>query len=104
MVSFIGYMFENIVSFVENKVIKNKDYYSDNIKFIEEEGNSIGVYTDKDGKEYKVYNKCPHLGCSLNFNEVEKTWDCPCHSSRFDLNGKCIKGPALKDISYNKKD
>ena len=100
MVSFIGYMFENIVSFVENKIIKNKDYYSDNVKFIEEYGNSIGVYTDKEGKEYKVYNKCPHLGCSLNFNEVEKTWDCPCHSSRFDLNGKCIKGPALKDITY----
>lgn len=104
IVSFIGYMFENIMSFVENKAIKNKDYYSDNVKFTCEDGNSIGVYTDEEGKEYKVYNKCPHLGCSLNFNEVEKTWDCPCHSSRFDLNGKCIKGPALKDITYNKEN
>ena len=59
------------------------------------------LYITKEGKEYKVYNKCPHLGCSLNFNEVEKTWDCPCHSSRFDIDGKCLKGPSNYDISYN---
>ena len=42
--------------------------------------------------------KCPHVGCGLIYNEIEKTWDCPCHGSRFDNNGKCISGPANKDI------
>ena len=69
-------------------IIHNEIYAG--YKFIEEDGISIGVYTDEDGNEYKVYNKCPHLGCSLEFNEVEKTWDCPCHGSRFDLDGNVI--------------
>ena len=40
------------------------------------------------------------MGCSLIFNDIDKTWDCPCHASRFDLEGKCIKGPSTYDISY----
>ena len=50
----------------------------------------------------KVYRKCPHLGCSLIFNEIEKTWDCPCHGSRFNLQGTCINGPSNKDITIDK--
>ena len=41
---------------------------------------------------------CPHLGCKLIFNEEENTYDCPCHGSRFDKDGKCISSPANKDI------
>lgn len=43
--------------------------------------------------------KCPHIGCNLIYNEVENTYDCPCHGSRFDKNGKCISGPANKDLN-----
>ena len=43
------------------------------------------------------------MGCRLIFNEVEKTWDCPCHASRFDIDGKCISGPSNRDIGVNKK-
>ena len=42
--------------------------------------------------------RCPHLGCALSFNEAEGTWDCPCHGSRFDRDGRLINGPALKGI------
>ena len=41
---------------------------------------------------------CPHLKCKLIFNELEETYDCPCHGSRFDKSGKCINGPSNKDI------
>lgn len=41
---------------------------------------------------------CPHLGCKLIYNEIDKTFDCPCHGSRFDESGKCISAPANKDI------
>lgn len=41
---------------------------------------------------------CPHMGCKLIYNKVENTWDCPCHGSRFNKEGKCISGPSNKDI------
>ncbi len=42
---------------------------------------------------------CPHMGCKLIYNEVDNTWDCPCHASRFTKEGKCIKAPSIKDIN-----
>lgn len=42
--------------------------------------------------------KCTHLGCRLQFNEEEQTWDCPCHGSRFEKDGKLISGPAQSDL------
>ncbi len=41
--------------------------------------------------------RCPHLGCALKYNTAEHTWDCPCHGSRFEKNGKLIEGPATDD-------
>lgn len=64
----------------------------------------MAIYIDDQNKEHIVYNKCPHLKCSLIFNEVEKTWDCPCHGSRFDIDGKCIQGPSCYDIEYHEKE
>lgn len=95
-------LFSNMKGFIPNKIVKDKDWYSKNLEFKTIDGKSVAIY--KDGKkEHIVYTKCPHMGCTLIFNEVEKTWDCPCHASRFDINGKCIKGPSLYDISYKKK-
>lgn len=92
----------NIKSFSLNKLIKNKSWYSDNIIFTKKDGKSIAIYIDKNNKKHIVYNICPHLKCSLIFNEIEKTWDCPCHGSRFNLDGKCIIGPSKYDIGYKK--
>ena len=41
--------------------------------------------------------RCPHLGCALKWNPDERTWDCPCHGSRFDAHGKLIDNPAMRD-------
>ena len=90
--------------FVENKIIKNKPFYKNNVIFTKKDGKNIGIYIDSDGEEHIVYNKCPHLKCSLIFNEVELTWDCPCHSSRFDIDGNCIKGPSKYNIAYKKNN
>ena len=46
--------------------------------------------------------RCPHMGCALNYNQIDKVWECPCHGSIFDRDGKKLKDPAKKDI-YNKK-
>lgn len=88
-------------SFLGPKLNKYKPWYSNKVKFYHENGKSLASYKDKNG-EHIIYNKCPHFGCSMIFNEKEKTWDCPCHSSRFDIDGKCIKGPSNYDISYKK--
>ena len=56
------------------------------------------MYIDKNGICYTVKRKCPHLKCNLIFNEVESTWDCPCHGSRFDLEGNVITGPSKYNI------
>ncbi len=47
-------------------------------------------------KECKI---CPHAYSKLIYNDIEQTWDCPCHGSRFDASGKCISGPSNKDIN-----
>jgi len=96
------YIINNAKSFIGTKLVKNKNWYSGNVYFYKENGKNLACYKDKDGHNHIIHNKCPHLGCSLIFNEVEKTWDCPCHSSRFDMDGKCIKGPSAYDITYKR--
>lgn len=63
------------------------------------DGEKVGVYKDKTGKLYAVDVRCPHLGCQVEWNPDEKSWDCPCHGSRFDAYGKLISGPAQKNIA-----
>lgn len=64
----------------------------------------IAVYKDNDGKVYEFSALCPHLKCVVEWNNVEKSWDCPCHGSRFDAKGKVINGPALADLKPVEKD
>lgn len=64
------------------------------------QGQKTGVYKDEGGQAYLVDTRCPHLGCQLEWNPDEKSWDCPCHGSRFDYRGKRISGPAQEDIGY----
>ena len=67
-------------------------------KLIERNGEKIGVYIDENGKIFAVKPVCTHLGCMLSWNKEDKTWDCPCHGSRFDYTGKQIENPAIKDL------
>lgn len=65
---------------------------------IEYNGEKVGVYKNKEGKEFFVSTKWTHLGCQLSWNSDELTWDCPCHGSRFDYKGRLIGSPATKDL------
>ena len=58
----------------------------------------VGVYKDEDGRLYPVDVRCPHMGCQLEWNPDERSWDCPCHGSRFDRFGKLISGPAQEEL------
>lgn len=59
-----------------------------------------GVYRTEDNRIYQVDAVCPHLGCSLVWNQDERSWDCPCHGSRFDYMGNLLDGPAQEGISH----
>lgn len=67
-------------------------------KIIEIDGTKIGVYKDKDNNIYAIRPVCSHLGCELTWNNLDKTWDCPCHGSRFSYSGKSLYDPSIKDL------
>ena len=71
---------------------------NDEGKIVEVNGQKIGIYKDKEGVVYKVNPVCKHLGCELSWNNLEKTWDCPCHGSRYDYKGNLIYGPSVKGL------
>jgi glycine/D-amino acid oxidase-like deaminating enzyme/nitrite reductase/ring-hydroxylating ferredoxin subunit len=60
--------------------------------------NKVAVYRDKNGKAHELSAVCAHLGCIVSWNSLEKTWDCPCHGSRYDKYGHVINGPAKSDL------
>lgn len=62
-------------------------------------GEKVGVYKESDGAIHVVDVRCPHLGCELEWNPDEKSWDCPCHGSRFDYKGNWLCGPAQENIT-----
>lgn len=71
---------------------------NDNGAIIKINGENIGIYKDIEGKVYAVKPNCTHLGCLLSWNNLDKTWDCPCHGSRFDYKGINIYEPAIKNL------
>ncbi|MGP4041261.1 FAD-dependent oxidoreductase [Gracilibacillus sp. D59] len=61
-------------------------------------GQIIGIYKDEHNQVHSVDTTCTHLGCECNWNQAEKSWDCPCHGSRFSYDGTIIEGPATKHL------
>lgn len=59
----------------------------------------LAVYRDDEGELHCYSAICPHLGCIVKWNPGEKSWDCPCHGSRFDCEGHILNGPATKDLT-----
>jgi len=59
----------------------------------------VAVYCDMQGVKHEMSAVCPHLGCIVRWNNLEKSWDCPCHGSRFDATGEVLAGPAITGLS-----
>ena len=85
-----------------NKIKKSKfnleDIELNSGGVIEHNGEKIGVYKDKNGEIFAIKPYCKHLGCELSWNNLEKTWDCPCHGSRYDHKGNLITEPSVRDL------
>ena len=59
------------------------------------DGEKVAGYRDEQGELTAVSTRCTHLGCQVNWNRAEKSWDCPCHGSRFAPDGDVLQGPAV---------
>lgn len=70
---------------------------------VEIDGKKYGVYRDSTENLHIVDTTCTHMGCELNWNAAEKSWDCPCHGSRFSYEGHVIEGPATRDLNHYKE-
>jgi len=69
-------------------------------KVLEVDGQRIGAFRDENGTLHTIDTTCTHLGCELRWNETERSWDCPCHGSRFDFVGQVIEGPAINHLHH----
>ncbi|HEX3732591.1 MAG TPA: FAD-dependent oxidoreductase [Mycobacteriales bacterium] len=61
-------------------------------------GSKCAVYRDSSGQTQVLSASCTHLGCTVAFNDLERTWDCPCHGSRFAVDGSVLQGPATEPL------
>jgi glycine/D-amino acid oxidase-like deaminating enzyme/nitrite reductase/ring-hydroxylating ferredoxin subunit len=68
-------------------------------RIVSHDGKRLAVYRDQDGAMHAVSAICTHMGCQVAFNPLERSWDCPCHGSRFDLEGRVLDGPATKPLA-----
>lgn len=100
--------FTEVNADVAKHLIKGKlEYTENNIKELGLDqatvtrinGQRTGVYKDKKEKIYMVDTTCTHLGCEVEWNSGERSWDCPCHGSRFSYTGEVIEGPAKKPLA-----
>ncbi|MFE5628271.1 FAD-dependent oxidoreductase [Streptomyces sp. NPDC056543] len=62
------------------------------------DGRRCAVYRDENGAPHAVSARCTHLGCLVHFNDAERAWECPCHGSRFAVDGAVLQGPAVHPL------
>jgi glycine/D-amino acid oxidase-like deaminating enzyme/nitrite reductase/ring-hydroxylating ferredoxin subunit len=92
-----------VLDFVKDKVFAEKvnslaELSEGEAKVVKCEGESYAVYKEKGGKLHLLKSTCPHARCEVRWNSAEISWDCPCHGSRFNVNGKMLTGPTVKNL------
>ena len=71
-------------------------------KVVKYEGHTLALYKDEEGQLHACNSACTHIKCTVGWNSAEKSWDCPCHGSRFSYDGTMLTGPARKDLEQLK--
>lgn len=68
-------------------------------RIVEFNGKKMGIYKDERGKVHAIDPGCTHIKCTVQWNNAEQSWDCPCHGSRFSFTGEVLTGPARKNLA-----
>lgn len=96
--SFVKSNLDVAEEFIKGKVLpadtKLEDIKNDQGGIIKSKGKRLAVYRDQSGELFVSDSTCTHLGCELAYNDGERSFDCPCHGSRFNYDGEVIEGPA----------
>jgi len=92
-----------VMDFAKDKIFAEKvnslaELSEGQAKVAKYEGESYAVYKEKGGKFHLLKSTCPHAKCEVRWNSAEISWDCPCHGSRFNVNGKMLTGPTVKNL------
>ncbi|MFD2630618.1 FAD-dependent oxidoreductase [Oceanobacillus kapialis] len=90
---------ENPNDYADSREEGNPEDLSNNQGMVTKyDGKDVGVYKDDNGQLHYVDLTCTHLGCGVEWNDGDRTWDCPCHGSRFSGTGQVIEGPAVESL------
>ncbi|HMR18101.1 MAG TPA: FAD-dependent oxidoreductase, partial [Sphingobacterium sp.] len=80
------------------------DIQSGEARVVKLDGESYAVYKEKDGNVHLLKSTCPHAKCEVRWNSAELSWDCPCHGSRFNINGHLLNAPATSELKRLEPD
>jgi glycine/D-amino acid oxidase-like deaminating enzyme/nitrite reductase/ring-hydroxylating ferredoxin subunit len=97
---FIGGMFEYLKHKPHVTESDPRGIEPNEARIIEHESKKVGCYRDGRGDLHFVDVACTHMGCTVKWNNDEKSWDCPCHGSRFTYEGRLLNGPANEPLPY----
>ena len=84
--------------FAKTKIKELDELAPGEAKVVKYEGESIALYKDESGELHAVNPACTHINCMVGWNTAEQSWDCPCHGSRFSMDGEMLTAPARKDL------
>jgi Rieske Fe-S protein len=65
---------------------------------VDMDGARVAAYKDEAGAVHALNPRCTHMGCTVDWNEADRTWDCPCHGSRYSVDGAVLEGPATRPL------
>jgi len=84
--------------FTTEKIKELADIAAGEAKVVKYGGHTIALYKDEKHELHAVSAACTHINCTVAWNNTERTWDCPCHGSRFSIDGQFLNAPARKDL------
>jgi glycine/D-amino acid oxidase-like deaminating enzyme/nitrite reductase/ring-hydroxylating ferredoxin subunit len=103
--SFLGHNADVVKKFIgkwfgKEKLEEFADLAPGEGRVVKYDGETVALYKDENGELHAVNPTCTHMKCSVAWNSAEKTWDCPCHGSRFSSDGEVLTGPAEVNLEY----
>ncbi|MEO6404529.1 MAG: FAD-dependent oxidoreductase, partial [Ferruginibacter sp.] len=84
--------------FAATKIEEFAELAAGEAKLVKLSGHSLALYKDEDNNLHAVNAACTHIKCTVCWNNAEKSWDCPCHGSRFSYDGEMLTAPARRDL------